>query len=631
MDGTCADITNGETCNDGNDKAKNPCQCDALPVACAKQIDLYDNCFERFQEYYDENVSCLEEQKSMLPVVNFKGPWFLLGYCWMGTVTLLMFGWCAWNQRFSSVNGSVTTLERATSSEEGAMKLRMGAKQRADSVEADAKSEEASPLNEATATPYYNASSNLIMGEIWTQTGYKSTFVGSTIYSLVIITHILIQFLLLFFTIEYYKQQEAIVNFGEPLFYDDVQVLIAFELVWVIGFAWCFLLKYPASIKFLFLRRCLHSDAGYIAVSAPVQSVDTHYENKRIVLCLITIGNTFRSMLSCIYSDEAQHPSSNSGYKSTFCKVSIDPKTGSKYFYFRMRRYIYCDETKKYIPGCWDVTQDSKIGSWLDETYLHYGLSNVEACKRLGVVGSNVLDLKKPTIFGSIKNEFSKPFYLYQNAMVWTWMPLWYYYMGIVNTVVRVTGGLVVALFQCGSELDLYRLMVMEGTVEVVREGRIITMDQTDVVPGDIIRLTPGVAYFDMCILQSKHILIDESALTGEVHPIAKIPLDPANSHKTYNPKTNKSSTISAGTTILECGGGGDIEQGDLAIVTQTGSFTAKGELLCDVLSYERHKFKFDTEVQLILAILCVEAVIMLVIVFRVIEDHWAYSWFYAM
>ncbi|KAL7471342.1 hypothetical protein ACHAXS_011637 [Conticribra weissflogii] len=203
--------------------------------------------------------------------------------------------------------------------------------------------------------------------------------------------------------------------------------------------------------------------------------------------------------------------------------------------------------------------------------------------------------------------------------------------MAIVNTVVRLTGGFVVAFFQYGSDLDLYRLMVMEGTADVVREGEIVTVDQTDVVPGDIVRLTPGLAYFDMCILQSKRVLADESALTGEVHPIAKIPLDPADSHLTYHPKTNKSSTISAGTTILECGEGEGIEDCDLAIVTQTGSFTAKGELLCDVLSYERHKFKFDTEVQLILFILCVEAAVLLSVVFSVLKDHWCYSWFYAM
>ena len=170
--------------------------------------------------------------------------------------------------------------------------------------------------------------------------------------------------------------------------------------------------------------------------------------------------------------------------------------------------------------------------------------------------------------------------------------------MAIVQTVVRVTGGMVVAIFQYMGDTNLYQLMVVDGTVEVIRNGALMTVDQTDVVPGDIVRVTPGLAYFDMAILKSEHLLVDESALTGEVHPVAKIPLDPANSAQVYNTKTCKSSTISAGTTVLECGGGDGYDA--LAIVTQTGSFTAKGELLSDVLSYERHQFKFDTEVKLV-------------------------------
>lgn len=133
-----------------------------------------------------------------------------------------------------------------------------------------------------------------------------------------------------------------------------------------------------------------------------------------------------------------------------------------------------------------------------------------------------------------------------------------------------------------------------------------------------------------MAILQAKKLLVDESALTGEVHPIAKSALDPANAELTYDMKKNKSSTISAGTSIVECGDGPGIE-GDLAIVTKTGSFTAKGELLSDVLSYERHKFKFDTEVKLVLMILVIEAAIMLSIVLTVLQDVWVYNWFYAM
>ena len=61
--------------------------------------------------------------------------------------------------------------------------------------------------------------------------------------------------------------------------------------------------------------------------------------------------------------------------------------------------------------------------------------------------------------------------------------------MAIVATVVRVIGGLVVAFLKYMGDKSLYQLLVTDGAVEVLRGGEIMTMDQTDVVPGDIIRL----------------------------------------------------------------------------------------------------------------------------------------------
>lgn len=56
--------------------------------------------------------------------------------------------------------------------------------------------------------------------------------------------------------------------------------------------------------------------------------------------------------------------------------------------------------------------------------------------------------------------------------------------MAIVQTVVRVSGGLVVAVFQYMADMDLYRLMVVDGTAQVLRDGELTTVNQTDVVPG---------------------------------------------------------------------------------------------------------------------------------------------------
>ena len=189
--------------------------------------------------------------------------------------------------------------------------------------------------------------------------------------------------------------------------------------------------------------------------------------------------------------------------------------------------------------------------------------------------------------------------------------------MAIVQTVVRLGGGLIVAVFHYMSEVDLYRLMVVTGTVDVVRDGEVVTIDKTDVVPGDIVKIASGNVHFDMAILRSEHLLVDESALTGEVHPVSKLPLDPANAKMAYDAVDNKSSTVYAGTKILECG------DDDIAIVTETGSFTSRGQLLSDVLSFEPHRFKFHNEIKAVLAILFLEMLILVSYVLSTIEGKW--------
>ena len=147
----------------------------------------------------------------------------------------------------------------------------------------------------------------------------------------------------------------------------------------------------------------------------------------------------------------------------------------------------------------------------------------------------------------------------------------------------------------------------------------------TDVVPGDIVAIKSGNAPCDMVVVKAHHILVDESALTGESIPIMKTALDPTVYDVAYNPILHRSNTISAGTVVIEVGD----DQRDLGLVLKTGSFTTKGELLSDVLSYERHKFKFDDEVKIVLFILLIEAIVLFTLVFYFLQDQWVYAWFY--
>jgi hypothetical protein len=149
-DGTCADKTLGEACAA---ELESPCGCSKFPVACAKQVDLWDSCHDKFQEYYDVHHQCLQDEAEALPPPSMTAAPVLFFLC-MLCITLLMFVWCAFNQRLKPVPGSTAELE-----------------------------------NEH--------------GEKWTQTGYKSSPVGMMMYCLIILGHVSIQVLLLLTSIYY--------------------------------------------------------------------------------------------------------------------------------------------------------------------------------------------------------------------------------------------------------------------------------------------------------------------------------------------------------------------------------------------------------------------------------------------
>ena len=265
-----------------------------------------------------------------------------------------------------------------------------------------------------------------------------------------------IQFLLFLLTIFYYMQQEAITRWA-PVFLDEVQVLMAFEIVWMVSFPWCFSFKYPASIESLFLRRCDLKNATHVAVVAPTKAVDVSLVPGAGEKLARLLWAPFDFALMFFFS----YPYATSGSVTMFCEVEDDGLHRS--FYHRMKRYVYNAETDGYVPGTMNV--GSTFADFLSQMN---GLSSDEVAARCGLAGPNVIKIKEPTIRGSIIREFSKTFYLYQTFMVWTWAPYWYYYMAIVNTVVRIFSGIVVGVFQFKSDSVLHKLSLVEGDIEYV-------------------------------------------------------------------------------------------------------------------------------------------------------------------
>jgi P-type E1-E2 ATPase len=179
--------------------------------------------------------------------------------------------------------------------------------------------------------------------------------------------------------------------------------------------------------------------------------------------------------------------------------------------------------------------------------------------------------------------------------------------MGIVNTLVYVTGGLSICYVNFKNQMMLFGLAKIDGTCQVLRDGKVSTISTTDIVPGDVVVVSPGSLSCDLVLLQGQ-VLVDESSLTGESMPVAKTPIE--NLSVEYSPISHKKSTLFAGTIVLELDSNPSSEKIDrLALVMKTGANTSKGEQLRNIMFSSTPLFKFDIQVRIVIGILILYAI----------------------
>ncbi len=641
-DGRCIGID--DVCSD----AGSPCPFDCASFACAKTIDFLPACQSTYADWYANASACAANEVDDTPLLTFKEPGFIFCYCWMCCIAFIIFAWCFANQVVFPVRGSTKILDDLDANDEKAAK----SSKKTDEEYSNMKKsiETATTIGEAEATQQQPASdddddddvgdekektarSDLATfletdiddpndGTVWTQTGFRRALLPFIIYLLVLATLIGIHVLLTILTLLYYVQQGVITILPE-VFQTEQQALKAFEIAWGVGFAFSFTLQWPYSVDSLFLRRCRLAHATHVAIFTPrLMPTDNKFDKStRIAKLKMAIAMSyalFTRIMALLFCDmrRIKFPG-----KTIYVPVETD-EDGTRFFFFRYSRYNYDPDQDRFTPGV--LSTGNYLGDFIDESN---GLTEAEVIRRRGVVGPNALRLVKPNLFRCIYQEFCKPFYTYQYFMVWTWFPYWYYYMALVDTFVITTGGLTVASFRYRQDRTLYKLSEMHGEVTVLRDDVFVTISQTEVVPGDVIVIKPGPTHCDMVLVSSDGILVDESALTGESTLVSKKAIDPSTAKTEYNRIAHKKHTIFAGTAIIECNEAGS----DLAVVCKTGSATTKGKLLRDILSYERHQFKFDTEVRVVIFILFLYAVFGFVMVSYFLKNSPIYAFFYGM
>jgi Cation transporter/ATPase, N-terminus len=94
------------------------------------------------------------------------------------------------------------------------------------------------------------------------------------------------------------------------------------------------------------------------------------------------------------------------------------------------------------------------------------GLSSEDVARRSDVVGPNRTPVVKPTFLSALRKEFNRAFYVYQNFILWTWFPNFYFSQGLILSSIRLIGGCVSAYFHLLSDLSLYKVSQIEGEVK---------------------------------------------------------------------------------------------------------------------------------------------------------------------
>jgi magnesium-transporting ATPase (P-type) len=457
------------------------------------------------------------------------------------------------------------------------------------------------------------------------QTAYKRHFVGTILYLLIMAT---------FFG--WFALQLVCTNLLYTTEGDDLLMsLRTFTAAWVVGYFWNCSLLWPHTIESLFLRRCDFAEATHIAVFQETSDESSHALNatkvdqsSRIPAFVNVIAAHVRgfahSYFTLLFADPHCRPDGTKGIFQ-FCPV-LRNSDNSQYIIFLLRRYNFNQGSGLYLAGTWamertfkdlaaskGITAVDEIEAAYEKILMEHSgnpqeqhFSSTQNHPNGRAVGPNVMEMDPPVLLRIFIDEIAKPFYLFQIYVVWIWACLEYVYgTYIIWTIVFMTA-CIISWFRFRGAQVLHALSHVTDKVTVIRDGKEIIVDQINLVPGDLVKVTPGIIHCDMLLLTGETV-VDESALTGEATPQAKSRVDPS-SNGAYDPASHKKQTLSAGTTIIEC-------EDALALVMKTASYTIKGELLREVLVFRQHQIKFRSELPVVVSLLTFYSIIYCLVV----------------
>ncbi len=224
------------------------------------------------------------------------------------------------------------------------------------------------------------------------------------------------------------------------------------------------------------------------------------------------------------------------------------------------------------------------------------GLTQAEAAKRLAEHGPNAIAAEKPPSVWQVSlGQLADP----MNVML-VIVAIISLLIGQVSVGI-VVGALVVLNVFLGASQELKAKASVDALskmqipqARVFRDGTLVQIAATDIVPGDVVALEAGdIVPADGRILRSATLETQEAALTGESAPIAKDPATIADPDTTLGDRANmafQNTQVTRGTATV--------------VITDTGMTTQMGQIASMLSSVKQAKSPLQKELDSLTGVL---------------------------
>lgn len=198
------------------------------------------------------------------------------------------------------------------------------------------------------------------------------------------------------------------------------------------------------------------------------------------------------------------------------------------------------------------------------------GLSTADVEKRVEKYGLNIIKIKGEPLWRKLIEPFSNVFMAVLAVAVIVSLIEHSVFDATIIGVIMAVNAIIYYVQRFSTERILRSLQeYRKQMVEVVRHGKISSVESSGLVPGDIIILNEGEKIpADARVIKAAALRVDESQLTGESEPISK-KIEPLGEGKEVYERTNMlfqgSFIVSGEATAIVTATGNDTEFGKLA------------------------------------------------------------------